>query len=217
MPTFGDLATAAYCPRKLYYARRDEERGPPPEAAAVRALSAEYPALLDAPADALAARPIAVEPAEYRRRLERCRAELDCWAQLADPPEHDRLLEGRDCSGRVAKVLDGPTPVVVSAGAPPPDGVWEPQSVRAVAAALALAYRSGADVDEALVEYPAHGVVRTVPVTGRRRARYRRTLRTVQAIDGPPARVRNREKCESCEYREECGVRTRSLRSLLFG
>lgn len=214
--TFSELATAAYCPRKLYYEREDD-REPPPEAGAVRALAFEYPRLLAAPADALADRPVDPPPAEYRRRLKRCRESVDRWPSLADPPERGMLLEGRDCSGRVAKVLDGPVPSLVSAGAPPENGVWEPQAMRAVAAALALAYRSGADVDRAYVEYPAHPAIRTVAVTGRRRARYRRLVRTVRAIDGPPARVENRAKCEACEYSAECGVRTRSLRSLLSG
>lgn len=215
--TFSELATAAYCPRKLYYQREDDDRGPPADVEAVRSLAFEYPTLLSAPPDALAARPIEAAPAEYRRRLRECREELDRWAALADPPEHGVLVEGRDCSGRVDKVLEGPVPSLVSAGAPPANGVWAPQAVRAVAAALALAYQSGEDIAYAHVEYPAHAAIRTVEVTGRRRARYRRVLRTVRAIDGPPARVENREKCEACEYREECGVRTRSLRSLLFG
>ncbi|MFB6218805.1 MAG: hypothetical protein ABEH77_06450, partial [Halobacteriaceae archaeon] len=181
MPTFSELATAAYCPRKLYYERRADDRGPPEDAAEVRSLAFEYPALLSAPADALDARPIAVAPAEYRRRLRAHRDRLDCWAALADPPERNVLLEGKDSSGRVAKVLDGRVPVLVSAGTPPENGVWAPQSVRATAAALALAYR-GAEPGRALVEYPAHAAVREVPLTGRRRARYRRTLRTVRAI-----------------------------------
>lgn len=214
--TFSELATAAYCPRQLYYERRDENRAPPPDVEARRALAFEYPALLAAPADVLADRPIAVSPAEYRRRLTSVRERLDCWPALTDPPEQNVLLEGRDCSGRVAKVLPDGVPTLLAAGEPPDDGVWRPQSVRAVAAALALAYRDGGEADRALVEYPAHAVVREVPVTACRRARYRRVRRAVAALDGPPPRVDERSKCEACEYREQCGVRTRSLRSLLF-
>jgi CRISPR-associated exonuclease Cas4 len=214
-PTFSELATAAYCPRKLYYRRREGDGEPPPDVEDVRALAFEYPALADAPADALADRPIEVAPAEYRRRLADLRERPE-WPALADPEERDVLLEGRDCAGRVQKVLDGSVPVLVSGGDPPESGVWEPQSVRAVAAGLALSYR-GASVERALVEYPAYAVVREVPLTARRRARFRRVRRAVEAIDGPPARVDSAEKCEACEYREQCGVRTRSLRSLLFG
>jgi CRISPR-associated exonuclease Cas4 len=70
-------------------------------------------------------------------------------------------------------------------------------------------------VERALVEYPAHAAVRTVRTTTRRKARYRTALRTVRELDGPPPRLRDSAKCETCEYVSECGVRTRSLRSLL--
>jgi CRISPR-associated exonuclease Cas4 len=215
---FSDLATAAYCPRQLYYVRRESDRDPPAEVRRTRALAFRYPAVLDGRAD-LTAAPVACDPATYRDRL---RAALDrlpaLRADLRDPPEREVVVEGRDCRGVVHKVLaDGPTPVpsVVSAGTPPPEGVYEPQAVRAVAAAKALSYREETPVERAVVEYPAHGIVRSVALTTRRRATYRRTLRTVRAIDGPPPRVDDDAKCDACDYREECGVRTRSLRSLL--
>jgi CRISPR-associated exonuclease Cas4 len=93
--------------------------------------------------------------------------------------------------------------------------VWEPQRVRAVAAAKALSWEREATVDRALVEYPAHGVVRTVRLTTRARATYRRALRAVRSLDGPPPRLRDTAKCEPCDYRDRCGVPTRSMRSLL--
>jgi CRISPR-associated exonuclease Cas4 len=70
-------------------------------------------------------------------------------------------------------------------------------------------------VERAFAEYPAHGVVRRVRLTTRNRAAYRKTVRTVERIDGPPPRVDDDAKCESCEYRADCGVKTRLLRSLL--
>lgn len=45
---FADLARAAYCRRQLYYARRDPDRGPPPETRARRRLAFRYPELRDA-------------------------------------------------------------------------------------------------------------------------------------------------------------------------
>jgi CRISPR-associated exonuclease Cas4 len=213
---FADLARAAYCPRQLYYARREESREIPPQARRIRALAFAYPDLLEAPAAALADRPIALSPATYRCRLRALRERED-WAGLVDPPEREVRVHGKDCRGRVDKVLDGPIPVLVSPGEPPDRGVWEPQSVRAVAAAKALAWRAERPVERALVEYPAHAVVREVRLTTRRKAGYRRTLRTVRKLDGPPPRIANDAKCDACDYREECGVRTRTLGSLLFG
>ena len=81
--------------------------------------------------------------------------------------------------------------------------------------AKALAWERKREIPEAMVEYPAHGVVRRVGVTTRNRAAYRRTVRTVRGIDGPPPRIDDAARCDACDYREECGVRTRSLKSLL--
>jgi CRISPR-associated exonuclease Cas4 len=212
---FSDLRLAAYCPRKLYYARRGDDRGAPPETLERRELAFRYPELLDATDDALARAPLAVSPREFRTNLERAR-DLDGWDALSDPAAREVLLEGKDCRGIAHKVVEGPPrPSVVSAGDPPEQGVWEPQSVHAVAAAKALAYERERPVECAYVEYPAHGVVRRVRTTTHRKAAYRSALEAARSVDGPPPRLRGDAKCDPCEYREECGVRTRTLRSLL--
>ncbi|CCQ33627.1 hypothetical protein HLRTI_002662 [Halorhabdus tiamatea SARL4B] len=214
MPTFRELATAAYCPRKSYYRRQDAtDVEVPPEVKTKRDLAFAYPRLLEAD---LSEEPIAVTPTQFRSRLSRVKASLDAWDGLVDPAGRDVLLEGRDCRGIAHKVLEEPVaPSLVFTGAPPETGVWEPQSVRLVAAALALAYEREREIPVAFAEYPVHGIVRRVPLSAHRRATYRSALRTLETLDGPPPRVANQNKCESCEYREECGVRTRSLRSLL--
>ena len=215
MQAFTDLATAAYCPRKLYYRRRHGDHGPPEEVREVRALAYRYGELLD-PGTDLSAEPIAVTPTQFRSNLGSAKAGLDRWDGLVDPPGRDVLLEGKDCRGVAHKLLeDPPLPVVVSAGAPPDRGVWKPQGVRATAAAKALAWERQRPVDRAVVEYPAHGVIRPLRLTTRRKAAYRRALRTARSVDGPPPRLRDDPRCDACEYREECGVRTRSLRSRL--
>ena len=215
MATFTDLSTAAYCPRKLYYRRRDDDHGPPDDVAAIRELAFRYPELL-APETDLSAAPIAVTPTQYRSNLGSAKARLDCWSRLVDPADSDVLLEGKDCRGVAHKVLaDPPRPVIVSAGRPPERGVWEPQAVRATAAAKALAWERETPVSGAIVEYPAYGRVRRVRLTTGRKAAYRRALRTVESLDGPPPRLDDEARCKPCEYREECGVRTRSLRSRL--
>ncbi|MFB6173984.1 MAG: hypothetical protein ABEI39_05015 [Halobacteriales archaeon] len=214
MESFRDLALAAYCPRKLYYARQ-AERDPPDGVAERREIAFRYPDLLDDP-DALADAPIAVPPAEWRSNLGRARGR-EPWAALVDPVARDRVVTGKDCRGVVHKLLDwdGPVPGVVSAGEPPEEGVWESDTVRAVAAAKALSWEHGTEIERALVEYPAAGIVRTITLTTRRTAAYRRALRTVASMDRPPPRLRNDAKCGACEFRETCGVRTRSLGSLL--
>lgn len=214
--TFGDLATAAYCPRQLYYRRRDAEWEPPPDNAAVRQIAFQYGRLIHASDETLAAAPVAVEPPTWRENLARAAEAIDAWDELCRPPDRQRSLEGRDCRGVAHKVLGDPPGVsVVSAGTPPARGAWKSHRVRAVATAKALAWERREGVERAYVEYPAHGVVRRIPIDGRRRAEYRRVLRSVRTMDGPPPRLRNTAKCSACSYRETCGVRTRTLRSLL--
>ena len=215
--TFRDLETAAYCPRKLYYRRREGPSEIPEEIERRRALADDYERLLDDDAALLAA-PIEPDPATVRERLRAARDRLDSWAGIADPADTDVYLAGKDARGIAHKLVpadEGTVPSLVFAGRPPEQGVWEPQTVRLVAAAKALSWEREGQVERAVAEYPAHGVVREVDVNARRAGIYRRALRTAESIDGPPARVDNDAKCEPCEFREQCGVRTRSLRSLL--
>lgn len=217
-----DLARAAYCPRQLYYARRDDDRGPPESVATARDLAFEYESLRDAPDGRLRDRPIEVAPETYRSRLAAL-ADRDVYDRLVDPSSRNVLLRGRDCHGVAHKLLGAggdtgespPVPAIISAGEPPPRGVWEPQRVRAVALALALAWERNREVPEAIVEYPRHGVVRTVRLTTRNRGVYRRALWTVRSMDGVPSRIDDESKCDACDYRETCGTRTRSLKTIL--
>jgi CRISPR-associated exonuclease Cas4 len=210
-----DLALATFCPRKLFYARQ-HDRSPPPEHDAALELAFAYPDLLAEGPPAVADRDLGIAPEALLDRLRATRDRLDAWTSLVDPAARDATLVGKDVVGRVAKVLEEPlAPSLVSPGEPPPEGVWEPQSVRAVGAAKALAWEREATVEQAFVEYPRHGVVRRVEPTTRRAATYRRTLRTVRSMEGPPPRLGNDAKCGSCRFASECGVKTRSLRSLL--
>jgi CRISPR-associated exonuclease Cas4 len=229
-----ELRTAAYCPRQLYYRRRDDDREPPSRVTTRRALADRYPDLLTAADETLAALPIAVAPETLRRRLRWLRRQgheppddaatvptgdddpTARWESLVAPLARGRFVEGRDCRGVVHRVLDDPVrPSLVSTGAPPERGVWRPQSVWAVGAAKALSHERGEPVTTATVEYPTHGIVRRVRITGERRVAYRETVRTVQTLGEPPARTADRAKCEACAYAADCGVRTRTLRSLL--
>lgn len=214
MHAFTDLSTAAYCPRKLYYRRREGEIETPERVERRRELAFRYPELLDG-AD-VPAELLAVTPTQFRTNLACAKERLDAWPDLADPPARDVFLEGREARGIAHKLLDEPlAPAVVSGGEPPDEGVWRPDTVRAVAAAKALSWERETGVDRAFVEYPACGVIRAVPLSTRRKARYREAVAVADALDGPPPRVDDDAKCAPCEYRQQCGVRTRSLRSLL--
>ena len=216
MLAFSDLREATYCPRKLYYTRRRDDRTVPDEVDAVRDLAHRYADILAGDCDDALAELVAPPPATYREQLRRTADTCPRFDELCDPADSDVLLTGRDCRGIAGKVLaEPPAPSLISPGRPPENGVWEPHSVWAVAAAKALAWERETPVERAFVEYPAYGIVRTVDITARRTAAYRRAMRTVDALDGPPPRLGNSAKCESCEYADTCGVKTRSLSSLL--
>jgi CRISPR-associated exonuclease Cas4 len=214
---FSDLETAAYCPRKLYYRRRNDIEVPD-EVAERRELAFRYGDLLEASEERLADFPLAVGPAEFRANLDHARRRFsEAWPAIVDPSERERLAEGKDCRGIVHKVLDldRPTPAMVFTGEPPEEGVWEPQTVRAVAAAKALSWETEQSVERAFVEYPTHGVLREIELNTRRKAAYRTAINAVRSLDGPPPRLTSNAKCKACEYSAECGVKTRSLKSLL--
>ncbi|MFB6103689.1 MAG: hypothetical protein ABEJ57_01200 [Halobacteriaceae archaeon] len=212
MQSLGELGVAAYCPRQLWYRRRDE--GEPTRARTARALALQYPSLR---AETVAPDGLAVPVATVAARLDRVAAAFpDAWPELSAPSATDVRLEGRAVRGEVAKVLatDPPVPTIVAGGAPPTDGVWNSHGVRAVGAMQALSWERDRSVERAFVEYPRHGVVRAVTPTARRRARFRRVQSVVASMTEPPSRVANDAKCSACAYRAECGVRTRALSSL---
>lgn len=218
MHAFRDVEAAAYCPRKLYYRRRSpEELTRPAIVDRRRQLAFEYEQLLTDD-DAIREAPIEPTATQYRSNLGCVRARLTRWEELADPADSDVFLCGRECRGIAHKVLESPPTVsLVFAGKPPQEGIWKPQSVRLVAAAKALAWERERAIESAYAEYPAYGIVRKIDVDARRTATYREAVRIADAIDGPPARTTSSSKCNPCDYRPECGVRTKSLRSLLGG
>jgi len=216
MHAFRDIEAAAYCPRKLYYRRQNPDEGEIPENVGQRReIAFEYESLLTDD-QSIQQAPLELTPTQFRSRLGCARAQLDRWEELVDPAEREVFLSGRECRGIVHKRLtDPPSLSLVFAGEPPENGIWRPQSARLVAGAKALAWEEETAIESVYAEYPAYGVIRQVDVDARRTAAYREAVRIADAIDGPPARVDNDAKCEPCEYRGECGVKTRSLRSLL--
>ena len=215
MQAFTDLATATYCPRKLYYKRDRDGHVQPDEIASIRNLAYRYESILDG-RTALGTEPIATAPQNYRSTLESAKERLDRWDALVRPDETRIFVEGKDAHGIVHKLLADPIrPVIVSPGEPPEEGVWKPHSVWATAAAKAVSWEQSEPIERAYLEYPAYGIIRPVRLTTRRKAAYRKALRIANGLDGAPPRLRNDSRCGSCEYSDECGTRTRSLRSRL--
>lgn len=218
MHAFRDIEAAAYCPRKLYYRRTTPaETEIPSIVGKRREIAFQYEQLLG-DSERLRAAPIEVTPTQFRSRLGCVTTRLDRWEELCDPAERDAFLSGRECRGIAHKRLENPAAIsLVFAGKPPENGVWRPQSARLMAAAKALSWEAETAVQTVYAEYPAYGVIREIDVDARRTAAYREAVRIADSIDGPPARIKNDAKCGACEYQPDCGVKTRSLRSLLGG
>ena len=149
MESFTDIATAAYCPRQLYYKRACDDMVPPERVASIRNLAFRYEELLDAERT-LTNEPIVPTPTRYRSNLEDTKARLERWDELVEPPKTRVFLAGKDANGIAHKVLsEPPTPVIVSPGEPPDRGVWNHQAVRATAAAKALSWERKLAVERA--------------------------------------------------------------------
>ena len=215
---FSDLRTAAYCPRKCYYRWQADDRDPPPEVETRRELAFRYPELLDG-AD-LANEPIAVTPTQFKTNISCAKARFDAFDELSHPTERDVFLDGKECRGIAHKVLDldSPVPSLVSTGAHrrTVSGIPKPSTP----SRRRKPSRGSAKRPSSGRSWSIRPMVSSVrfELTTRRKAAYRTAVNTLAAIDGPPPRLADSAKCESCEYREDCGVKTRSLRSLLgFG
>jgi CRISPR-associated exonuclease Cas4 len=197
----------------------DADAAGSPEADAAGSPDADAAASPDANAAAsLDSDLLEVPVAAWVERVRAVREREPRFPDLCDPAGTEVFLSGRECHGIASKVLPGPpVPSLVSPGRPPERGVWEPHAVWAVAAAKALAWERERRVDEAIVEYPRYGVVRRVRLTTRKKAAYRRTVRTVRELDTIPSRLEDTSKCASCRFAEECGVNTGTLRSRLAG
>ncbi|MFP4530140.1 MAG: hypothetical protein ACLFNC_02495, partial [Halodesulfurarchaeum sp.] len=79
-----DLALAAFCPRKLHYARQTD-RSPPPEYDTSLELSRRYADFLDPHPETPPADALAVHPSTFRAALKRARDGMQAWPALVDP------------------------------------------------------------------------------------------------------------------------------------
>lgn len=217
------VRSSAYCRRQAYYRMRDEPPEPSPEQQAVRELAYHYPEFLESPSETQRELGHPDLNQDALESLRVARQELSEWREIARPAREEHYVEGDHLHGTTDKVVrvsgeDGGEEYaasLVKAGSPPRNGVWRPTRVEAAAAARLLEYEFPT-ASRAYVEYPRYGVIRCVGLGVRDYRVLERTLEALEfAEDRVPSRTRNRAKCRSCSYREECGVRTESLISML--
>ncbi len=202
VPSFSDLSAKAACLRTLSNTRETNEQkhSSPDDCERTVELAYQYQELVDTDEQTLGALPIERSPEAYRAALHGLEERAD-WAGLVAPDSRRVRLEGVNCHGLVHKILcngdNPPKPSIVSTESPPEIGVWQPDAVRAVAAAKALAHERDRTVPWAIVEYPAAGVVRDVRLTARRKVTYRRVLRAIQSTETATGKPDKGESGES--------------------
>ncbi|MDZ7687182.1 MAG: Dna2/Cas4 domain-containing protein [Halobacteriales archaeon] len=223
MPRFhvSEVRNAVYCGRQAYYeSQREACRLPSPETRVVHELAYSYPTLVKSPEDALrraeetADVSVSLDLSEASDSLAEARDEYELWDAVARPDREERYIESERLRGTVDKLSFRDGGVVVSlvkTGTPPTDGVWS--SERVETAALHELVSPGHDVRCTVVEYPRVGALRRVDVGRDDERALERALETLEDIKKgvPPSRTDNRSKCESCDFKEECGVETKSV------
>lgn len=216
-----EVRRAVYCGRQAYYeSRRDACRVPSPETRVLREVAYVYPTLVESPEEALrhaeetAGVSVSLDLTDAADKLAEVRDKNpERWEAVAYPDREEHHFEGESLRGTVDKLsFDGGALVsLVKTGTPPRNGVWG--SERVEAAAFKRLVSRIHDVGGVVFEYPRVGALRRVDV-GRDDVRaLERALETLEDIkeDVPPSRTDNRSKCESCDFREECGVKTKSV------
>lgn len=224
-----EVRSAAYCRRQAYYRLRDEPPEPSPEVRNIKDLAYRYPDVLDSPETVLQETGLHdLDATRIQDGVREARKEYSEWDALARPWRQEIYLQASRLHGTIDKLVKIPTdtgsgrggdPVyaasLVKTGEPPRNGVWRPTRAEATAAAR-LVDREFRGAEHVYVEYPRVGEVRRVDLGTRDSRKLESILSDLErAAERVPSRTRNRRKCRSCGYREECGVRTESLLSLL--
>jgi len=219
-----EVRNAVYCGRQAYYeSRRDACRIPSPETRVLRELAHTYPTLVESPEKALATAceiagvdvELNLSDASEGLSEERENNE-ELWDVAAHPDREERYYESNRLCGTVDKrsfTEDGVFVSKVKTGTPPPNGVWSSDRVEATAVERLVSSTTGDEVAYVVVEYPRAGALRRVEPGKDDERALENALETLEEIqDGiPPSRTDNRSKCEACDFREECGVETRSI------
>lgn len=220
-----EVRNAVYCGRQAYYeAKREACRLPSPETRVLRELAYLYPTLVESPEDALrraqetAGVSVSLDMSDTTDALAETRDDDPAlWDGVAYPDREERYVENGRLRGTVDKLSfrdgdeEGVVISLVKTGTPPANGVWS--SERVEAAALRELVSTNHDVSCVVVEYPRVGALRRVGVGHDDERALERALETLEEVKKgvPPSRTDNRKKCESCDFKEECGVKTKSV------
>jgi CRISPR-associated exonuclease Cas4 len=133
-----------------------------------------------------------------------CQAEVDLFS--------DKL----GLSGRLDRLAPGRTPSIIRTGRAPQDGIWKRDRLMLAGYALLLGEKHKAHINQGLVEYARHGLVRSVQIHSVDRARVLRIRDRIRQIK--EGRLPDRPEdapCQACFAAEICETR-HSLASRFF-
>jgi len=217
-----EVRNAVYCGRQAYYeSKREACRLPSSETRVLRELAYLYPTFVESPDTALrracetAGVSVSLDLSGAADSLAEAREnDPSLWNVVARPDREERYVENGRLHGTVDKLSFGDDGVVVSivkTGTPPVEGVWS--SERVEAAAFEKLVFATHDVSSVVLEYPRVGAFRRVDVGRDDERALERAVETLEEMEEgvPPSRTENRSKCESCDFKEECGVKTKSV------
>jgi len=216
-----EVRNAVYCGRQAYYeAQREACRIPSPKTRVVRELAHLYPTVVESPDEASrrarenAGVSLSLDLSDASDALAEARDDSELWDIVAYPDREERYVESDVLHGTVDKLSfteEGVVVSVVKTGAPPANGVWQSEHVEA--AAFERLVSATQNVRFVVVEYPRSGALRRVEVGKDDVRALERARETLEEIGKgiPPSRTDNRSKCESCDFKQECGVKTKSV------
>ena len=227
MMTFhvSEVRNAVYCGRQAYYEEQREAcHIPSAETRVLRELAYIYPTVVESPDDALRR---ACETADVSVSLDLSDAvdalaeirdgESSLWEAVAYPDREERYVESDRLHGTVDKLSfgdeDEPLVSLVKTGTPPAQGVWSSERVEAAAVRELASVTCDTEVRHVVVEYPRVGALRTVELGRDDERALGRAVETLEEIEKGvvPSRTDNRAKCEACDFKQECGVETKSV------
>lgn len=219
-----EVRNAVYCGRQAYYeSRREACRIPSPETRLLRETAYLYPTLVDSPNEALrsacnvAGIELKLDLSDASDNLDVLQEEkTELWNAVAYPDREEKYYENDELCGTVDKrsfTEDGLVVSKVKTGTPPPNGVWSSDRVEATAVERLVSSAEETGVAYVVMEYPRVGALRCVEPGKDDERALESALEILEEIKNgiPPSRTDNRSKCESCDFREECGVETRSI------
>jgi CRISPR-associated exonuclease Cas4 len=133
-----------------------------------------------------------------------CQAEVDLFS--------DKL----GLSGRLDRLAPGSTPSLIRTGRAPQDGIWKRDRLMLAGYALLLGEKNKTHINQGLVEYPRHGMVRVAQIRSVDRARVLRIRDRIRQIKEGQLPDRPEDApCQACWAVEICETR-HSLASRFF-